>query len=241
MAHWSVSSAKPSCGVKALRDPSPSLYWQSDGPQPHELNIHFYKQVPISHIRMLLDIGQDESYTPTKMEFLAGTSYYDLIPFHKCTLDRPDGWIDVDLSRAGGPTLEEDEALERGLQRRDAKERKPLLSDEEERLLPQPDKQFLRTQRSTGLGPTLRCWLVQIRIIENHQNGKDTHLRGVQIFSREGAPVQAQAPASASTFTTTSSAPSSNVSKEKPKGKAVSRADRTLGVPDDFFGEPTLR
>lgn len=31
----------------------------------------------------------------------------------------------------------------------------------------------------------LRCMLVQVRICENHQNGKDTHLRGLQIFSRD--------------------------------------------------------
>jgi anaphase-promoting complex subunit 10 len=33
--------------------------------------------------------------------------------------------------------------------------------------------------------PVLRCHLVQIKILENHQNGKDTHLRGLQIFARD--------------------------------------------------------
>ena len=32
--------------------------------------------------------------------------------------------------------------------------------------------------------PVLRAHLVQIKILENHQNGKDTHLRGLQIFAR---------------------------------------------------------
>jgi anaphase-promoting complex subunit 10 len=36
--------------------------------------------------------------------------------------------------------------------------------------------------------PVLRCMLVQVRICENHQNGKDTHLRGLQLFARD-APV----------------------------------------------------
>lgn len=31
----------------------------------------------------------------------------------------------------------------------------------------------------------LRAMLVQIRICENHQNGKDTHVRGVQLFSKD--------------------------------------------------------
>jgi len=29
--------------------------------------------------------------------------------------------------------------------------------------------------------------VVQVRILENHQNGKDTHLRAVQIFARDEA------------------------------------------------------
>lgn len=33
--------------------------------------------------------------------------------------------------------------------------------------------------------PTLRAHLVQIKILENHQNGKDTHLRGLQIFAKD--------------------------------------------------------
>lgn len=31
----------------------------------------------------------------------------------------------------------------------------------------------------------LRAWILQIRILENHQNGKDTHVRGVQIFAKD--------------------------------------------------------
>lgn len=31
----------------------------------------------------------------------------------------------------------------------------------------------------------LRCMVLQVRIIENHQNGKDTHLRGMQVFAAD--------------------------------------------------------
>ena len=34
-------------------------------------------------------------------------------------------------------------------------------------------------------GKVLRCMCVQIRVLENHQNGKDTHVRGVQLFARD--------------------------------------------------------
>ena len=32
-------------------------------------------------------------------------------------------------------------------------------------------------------GNSLCCWIVQMHIKENHQNGKDTHIRGIKIFA----------------------------------------------------------
>jgi anaphase-promoting complex subunit 10 len=32
-------------------------------------------------------------------------------------------------------------------------------------------------------GHSLCCWIVQMHIKENHQNGKDTHIRGIKIFA----------------------------------------------------------
>lgn len=40
-----------------------------------------------------------------------------------------------------------------------------------------------QTPRKKPRTPILRAHLVQIKILENHQNGKDTHLRGLQIFA----------------------------------------------------------
>ncbi len=34
-------------------------------------------------------------------------------------------------------------------------------------------------------GNVLRAMVVQIRVCENHQNGKDTHVRGVQVFAMD--------------------------------------------------------
>lgn len=31
----------------------------------------------------------------------------------------------------------------------------------------------------------LKCMVVQLRVCENYQNGKDTHVRGVQIFAKD--------------------------------------------------------
>ena len=36
-----------------------------------------------------------------------------------------------------------------------------------------------------SIAGVLRCFFLQVRVLENHQNGKDTHIRGVQIFARD--------------------------------------------------------
>ncbi|KAI9802070.1 MAG: anaphase promoting complex subunit doc1 [Piccolia ochrophora] len=138
LASWTVSTAKPGCGVEALRDEDTNLFWQSDGPQPHLLNIHFTRLVSIAHIRLYLDFSADESYTPTRLSLLAGTSHHDLLEFVELAFEQPKGWIDVDLSGVGGGNA----------------------------------------------GDTLRAHLLQVRVAENHQNGKDTHVRGLQVFAK---------------------------------------------------------
>lgn len=138
LASWTVSSCKPGCGVEALRDEDTSLFWQSDGPQPHFLDIHFSRLVSIVLIRLFLDFDADESYTPTRIILLAGTGYHDLIPFSTLNFEQPRGWIDISLDQVGG-------------------------GDD---------------------GKTLRAFLLQVKIVENHQNGKDTHVRGLRIYSK---------------------------------------------------------
>jgi anaphase-promoting complex subunit 10 len=155
LASWTVSTAKPGNGVAALRSPDTSLFWQSDGPQPHLLSIHFFKLVSIVHMRIYLDFESDESYTPTKIQFLAGMGVYDIQEFAEMSFEHPTGWIDVDFSNVG-PV---DEGLE-------VVERETGVVD-------------------WGRRPVLRAFLVQVRILENHQNGKDTHLRAVQLFARD--------------------------------------------------------
>lgn len=136
LASWTVSTAKPGNGIDQLRDEDTSLFWQSDGPQPHHINIHFAKRVKVKRIRIFLDFENDESYTPTKMSILSGTGYHDLIEVTKLDLERPTGWVEVPLD-------------------------------------------------DVHVDGELRTFLIQVAIHANHQNGKDTHVRGLQIFAAE--------------------------------------------------------
>lgn len=206
LATWTVSSHKPTCGVNALRDPSLASYWQSDGPQPHHLNIHFFKMVAIAYIRVFLDHTQDESYTPIKLQFLAGTGYHDLTEVCTMKFENPRGWLEVDLSMAGGPPI-----------------------------------------RGWG-GCTLRCMLLEMRILENHQNGKDTHLRGLQLFSVDPAAEHvSQRPtlgggglgqaAMLAATESNSTTPNSGASRAKRRDAAHRRMEEDLL----WIDEPTLR
>lgn len=136
LASWTVSTAKPGNGIEQLRDDDTALFWQSDGPQPHYINIHFAKRVKVKSILMNLDFENDESYTPTRMSVLSGTGHHDLVEVTKLDLERPSGWVEVKL----------DDVHEDG---------------------------------------ELRTFLIQVAIHANHQNGKDTHVRGLKIFAAE--------------------------------------------------------
>ncbi|KZM24670.1 hypothetical protein ST47_g4198 [Ascochyta rabiei] len=261
LASWTVSSSKPGCSIPQLRHPSPSLFWQSDGPQPHYLNIHFFKLVRIVGLRLYLDFEQDESYTPTRIIFLAGSGMNDLQEWGEMRLESPRGWVWADFSGVGDASdhdsveeeedEEDDEAFQQrmlsGLHRpRNRRAEEHASSDSENMPLP-PQRQRVPSNFPTHLEPhpfdtstpapqlpqhrtphfsphheastlprptprrpfgslspnpepepaptharaprrpkmpVLRAHLVQIKILENHQNGKDTHLRGLQIFAR---------------------------------------------------------
>lgn len=158
LASWTVSTAKPGNGVAALRSPDLAHFWQSDGPQPHLLSIHFFKLVSIVSIRVFLDFDNDESYTPVKIAFAAGMSGHDIQEFAEMEFKEPNGWYDVDFSNVG-LTEPDDEGDD---------------DDDDEHI-------------DWSKRPVLRAFLVHVRILENHQNGKDTHLRAVQLFARDDA------------------------------------------------------
>ena len=114
--------------------------------------------MPIVSIRVYLDYDNDESYTPTKIQFLAGMSIHDIQEFAEMSYEQATGWKEVDFSNVG-PVESDDDDHD---------------SDDEK----QKDVDWSKR-------PVLRAFLVQVRILENHQNGKDTHLRAVQLFTRD--------------------------------------------------------
>ena len=136
MAVWSLSTAKPGNGVEQLRDDNIDTYWQSDGPQPHLINIQFHKKMRIHEIVIYTDFKLDESYTPSKISIRIGSTFHDLQEIHVEELNEPSGWVTI--------------------------------------LPPRPEGEG-------GVENVLRTHFIQVAILANHQNGRDTHIRQIKI------------------------------------------------------------
>ncbi|KAG6497506.1 hypothetical protein ZIOFF_045407 [Zingiber officinale] len=97
-AAWSVSSYKPGNNVLSLRDDNLDTYWQSDGAQPHLVNIQFQKKVKLQLVILYVDFKLDESYTPSKISIRAGDGFHNLKEIKTVELMKPVGWVHISLS-----------------------------------------------------------------------------------------------------------------------------------------------
>lgn len=258
LATWTLSSAKPGCGLPQLRHPSPANFWQSDGPQPHTLTLHFFKLVAIVKLRIYLDFEMDESYTPTKMMFFAGMSEGGLVEFGEwqvqetmdpetgephSNMEHIHGWIDIPLKGVGGRESTQYQDLaspEKTLGSRG----KPAITAR----LSSGNKSKHRGRRSdvdvemedatNGMkeldfvgGDVLKAMVVQVRICENHQNGKDTHVRGFQVFARDEAGGK-----------TLRKTVKPKKAKETMAEDGLNEVDEIVGLqPADWMGDPEIR
>lgn len=132
----------------------------------------------IVKIRVYLDFDLDESYTPTKMMFYAGMGGNDLVHFATWEDDAPAGWVNVSLAGVGGKNKRKKREHAVGGSRRRTRIDGDLYDDSlDEEEEDDPDDPYA--------GNVLKAMVVQVRICENHQNGKDTHVRGFQVFAHD--------------------------------------------------------
>lgn len=143
-AAWSVSSCKPGNGVFSLRDDNIETYWQSDGAQPHLVNIQFQKKVKLQLIALYVDFKLDESYTPSKISVRAGDGFHNLKEIKTVELVKPTGWVYISLSGND------------------------------------PRETFVNT------------FMLQIAILSNHLNGRDTHVRQIKVYGPRPNPIPRQ-------------------------------------------------
>jgi anaphase-promoting complex subunit 10 len=187
-------------------------------------------------IRVYLDFEADESYTPTKMVFLAGMGGNDLVEFASWEGEGPCGWVDIPLEGVGGRTSSNKSFSAARRRRRRTRRRTntmtrrqtgglsskrksvvmvdaaPLTeeSDNDEWngngydddhhqqdniIIDEDDHDYSEDDDDEDdndddpsdpyTGNVLKAMVLQMRICENHQNGKDTHVRGFQVFAQD--------------------------------------------------------
>jgi anaphase-promoting complex subunit 10 len=172
---WQLSSAKPGNGVEQIRDQSTDTYWQSDGvSQPHWIQVHFARRVAISHVCLFLDYNLDESYTPKRLNVQVGMTTQDLSPAvyppqTVIELNEPVGWCIIPLQAPPDPLDDDEDEMDDG-NNNDS-------DDDDDDHEASPSK-----RKKSKLRPLIRTHMVQISIVSMHQNGRDTHIRQVQLY-----------------------------------------------------------
>jgi anaphase-promoting complex subunit 10 len=157
LANWKLSSFKPGYGLSQLRNDSPDTYWQSDGSNgsnnnnntnsnailnnqlsnPHSITIQFSKKVSLERISIFTNFSLDESYTPSKVKIMAGsTDGWDLSEVCTVNFSKPIGWSHI----------------------------------------------IFNGIRNDGV---LKCFMIKLIIVANHQDGKDSHIRAIRCFGKK--------------------------------------------------------
>nr|GMD53054.1 pentatricopeptide repeat-containing protein At4g22760 [Ipomoea batatas] len=143
-AAWSVSSCKAGNGITSLRDDNLDTYWQSDGAQPHLVNIQFQKKVKLQLVVLYVDFKLNESYTPSKISIRACDGFHNLKEIKSVELVKPTGWVYISLSGND------------------------------------PRETFVNT------------FMLQVAILSNHLNGRDTHIRQIKVYGPRPNPIPLQ-------------------------------------------------
>ena len=153
-----LSSAKSQNGIAQLTSDDVETLWQSDGTQPHTVTIHFPRRTAVTHVSIYLDILRDDSYTPTRILVKAGTHPYDVMAVR---------YRYVHLSDIGREFQEPQGWYHF------------VLSTTHEHVLEEDDA--LEYRRSEKLD-AIEVFVLQICVLGNHLNGKDTHIRCLKVF-----------------------------------------------------------
>jgi anaphase-promoting complex subunit 10 len=93
-------------------------------------------------------------------------------------------------------------------------------------------------------GRTLRAFLVQVRIMENHQNGKDTHVRGLKVYARDEKVLVGDTLSDGTDLISEKRKFAMRVHEDQ-EGDGIPSSNPSIRIPwlvePDWMGEPELR
>lgn len=134
LALWKASSSKTGNPIENILNDDPNSFWQSDGGQPHTIDIYFTHRMDIILLSLYFSLASDESYTPKLFKVYVGHSPSDAVFYKTFHIEHLDGWIGLTFG----------------------------------------------DNRADNL---LKCQFLRLVFPINHENGKDTHLRGIRIYT----------------------------------------------------------
>ncbi|MBN3316527.1 APC10 protein, partial [Atractosteus spatula] len=189
-AVWSLSSCKPGFGVDQLRDDNLETYWQSDGSQPHLVNIQFRRKTTVKMLCIYADYKSDESYTPSKISVRVGNNFHNLQEI-RCEVCAG-AYLTPAVALNGVSSRAAAAALLRQ-SRHSALAKAPAM-------LPSPAGSKVDTSQAEQLelvepsgwihiplldiaNNPIRTFMIQIAVLANHQNGRDTHMRQIKVYT----------------------------------------------------------
>ncbi|THH09742.1 hypothetical protein EW146_g8599 [Bondarzewia mesenterica] len=171
LAKWSVSSFKFGFGPECLQDDDPDTFWQyvpvSDGPQPHFVTIEFPRKMAIQVKLPLL------SNSPCTIP----SSFLSMYPDIGFMLQKISLFLSFPLDDSYTPAAI---SIRAGTGLGDLQEVRSIT-------LEKPDG-WITFDVSTEPGDDgdgfkpVHAYILQILILTNHMNGKDTHVRGMRIL-----------------------------------------------------------
>lgn len=203
-AVWAVSSAKHGNGVTQLCDGDDATFWQSDDALPHTISIRFPRLTCVNKVAIHLNAAADESYTPKRLAVFCGTHEANAVEVAAAEVESPDGWLILELSdglagMASMAAMAAKALAEMQQQQQTANQQNQSESDNannngssssSSRLPIRINEAVLSASTITGGADAVPspndssvwCTFVRVVILENHQNGRDSHVRGVSVF-----------------------------------------------------------
>ncbi|XP_063757237.1 anaphase-promoting complex subunit 10-like isoform X1 [Eleginops maclovinus] len=164
-AVWSLSSCKPGFGVDQLRDDNLETYWQSDGSQPHLVNIQFRRRTTVKLLCIYADYKSDESYTPSKISVRVGNNFHNLQEIRVTTLNSHSITSSVMNNQCLTPPP-------------------PLCPSSLQQLeMVEPSGWIHITLMNQRTNDPISTFMIQIAVLANHQNGRDTHMRQIKVYT----------------------------------------------------------
>lgn len=168
VCYWKASSYKAMHPIENVLNDDPESYWQSDGGQPHIVDIYFNKRVEVTLLALFFGFEVDESYSPSVMKVYVGDSINDLTYYEEWHIQRITQWY---ARKFPSHPIKKDKSKNVETTsiyyNRNKSKNKEKNEEMKEKTLP------------------VKCQVMRLSFPLNHDNGKDTHLRGIRIFGKD--------------------------------------------------------